>query len=354
MSGYIDVHHHIFTKEYADSFSKNGINTDFGLPYWNADQALEIMDQNNISAAILSAYDPGVFCKAKSPGMRSADDLSHRMNEELARLISKHQGRFGAFATPPLPDVDASLKELEYALGELKLDGVMLLSNYDGYYLGDPKFDALFSALNQKYAVVFVHPTAPPTLAEAHTGIADTLLEADFDITRTVFSLLVNGVVKRYPNIRFILGNAGGATPYMAARVGITSTLTANLGGAMAGIADAMNSIYSLVPKWKEKMPGTLSYYIRFKDNVLPEGPDYYLKEFYYDTAFAASPHTFASLQTVVDNSRIIFGTDCSLKAPEIVPMTIRGIKEYPGFSENDWETIGRANAVRLFPRFDR
>jgi len=63
-------------------------------------------------------------------------------------LIGEHPTRFGAFATLPLPDVDAALEELKRALDTLKLDGVVLLSNYDGYYLGDLRFDILLSELN--------------------------------------------------------------------------------------------------------------------------------------------------------------------------------------------------------------
>ncbi|MEN6591662.1 MAG: amidohydrolase family protein [Methanobacterium sp.] len=93
--------------------------------------------------------------------MEFARRLSRKTNEIYAGLIENHPERFGAFATLPLPDVDAAFEELEYALDVLKLDGVFLLSNYDGYYPGDTRFERLFSELNRRKVAVSVHPATP-------------------------------------------------------------------------------------------------------------------------------------------------------------------------------------------------
>ena len=156
MPGLIDVHHHIVPKEYVKSLSDEGVKKALGVrfPNWNANKAIEVMDRNGISTSMISISAPGVYFKDKDPSMKLARELSRQTNETCAGLIEDHPGRFGAFATLPLPDVDAALEELKYALDELKLDGVFLLSNYDGYYLGDPCFDKLFSELNRRKAVV--------------------------------------------------------------------------------------------------------------------------------------------------------------------------------------------------------
>lgn len=351
MSKYIDLNHPIAPTEYIDALKKRDISTAAGLKPWSLNETLELMDKNDISASVLSISEPGVYLSGKDTSLQFAKELSHQMNEICARIISDNPQRFGAFAALPLPDTGASLKELEYAFDVLKLDGVSLFSNYDGYYLGDPKFDALFSELNRKHAVVFIHPSAPPVNAKSHLNLPDGMLEAYFDITRTVFSLMVNGVTKKYPDIRFILGNAGGATPYMAARVGITAAMSADLPGVINTVVDIMNFMYSLSAKGKEKMPETIKYFVRLKSNVLPDGPDFYLKKFYYDTALSASPYAFLSLQTLIDSSKIVFGTGGSLKTQEIIPSTIQGLNEYAGFNEKDRAAIGRDNALNLIPR---
>ncbi|OLT22919.1 hypothetical protein BJF78_32865 [Pseudonocardia sp. CNS-139] len=97
-------------------------------------------------------------------------------------------------------------------------------------------------------------------------------------------------------------------------------------------------------------MPEQLDYYLRFKRNVLPEGPDHFLGRFYYDTALAASPHAFASLLTVADTSHILFGTDYVFATAAAVPATIRGVRDYPGFTPEDVDTIGHGSALALFP----
>jgi predicted TIM-barrel fold metal-dependent hydrolase len=111
--------------------------------------------------------------------------------------------------------------------------------------------------------------------------------------------------------------------------------------------------ISSVVPKLKEAMPENLNLYLKFKENM-PEGPDFYLKRFYYDTTLSASPHAFASLQTLVDSSKIVFGTDYIFATQTAVPLTIKGIREYAGFNAKDIVAIERENAMNLFPRLKK
>ena len=95
-------------------------------------------------------------------------------------------------------------------------------------------------------------------------------------------------------------------------------------------------------------MPAQLSYYLRFKQNVLPEGPDYFLRRFYYDTALSASPHCFSSLLTITDCSHIVFGTDYIFATEAAVPATISGIRNHDGFTAGDIRTIERETALTL------
>jgi hypothetical protein len=101
-------------------------------------------------------------------------------------------------------------------------------------------------------------------------------------------------------------------------------------------------------------MPELLTYFINFKENVLPEGPDFYLKRFYYDTALSASPHAFASLRTLVDSSRVLFGSDYVFATKEAIPLTVKGISEYQDFDTKDLAAIANETAMSLFGRFNR
>jgi predicted TIM-barrel fold metal-dependent hydrolase len=309
------------------------------------------MDRNGIQAALVSISAPGVYFAGVDNPFSFAKELSRLTNEFCAELIAAHPKRFGAFATLPVPDLEAAVEELEYALDRLHLDGIILLSNYDGYYLGDRRFDALHAELNRRKAVVFVHPTTPPGLEMSHLGLPEAMLDVCFDTTRTAFSLVVNGVTKRYPEIRFILAHAGGTVPFLAARVGMTAKLLADAHGIGPAIGDTAGFMSRLFPGLEEAMPDLLKYYISIKENVLPEGPDFYLGKFYYDTALSASPHAFASLMTIVDSSRVLFGSDYVFATPEAVSLTIHGVRNYQAFTSADLASIERKNACELFPR---
>lgn len=348
----IDVHHHIVPKEYVRALSRLGVAEGLGvaLPKWDVNKALDVMDQNCISSAVLSISAPGVWFNYKDPAGAIAADLSRRMNETCAALIADYPGRFAAFASLPVPAIDAALAEIAYSLDELALDGVVLFTNYDGYYLGDARFHELFAELNRRKAVVFVHPSTPPGLERSHLGLPEAMLDVCFDTTRTAFSLIVNGVTKNYPDIRFILAHAGGAAPYLAGRVGITTSMAANLRGAAPVVATGVGTLMSASRRLAAKMPAQLDYYLRLRRNVLPEGPDHFLRGFYYDTALSASPHCFSSLLTITDPAHILFGTDYVFATAAAVPATIAGIRDYRPFGPQDIRAIERETALALFP----
>ncbi len=96
----------------------------------------------------------------------------------------------------PLPHVEESIEELKYALDELKLDGVGLLSNYNGHFLGDPIFDELMDELNKRNAVVFIHPSAPVEASpRARFLTADFMAEFTFNTTRAAANLVLSGTI---------------------------------------------------------------------------------------------------------------------------------------------------------------
>jgi len=353
--GIIDVHHHIVPKEYTDGLSEKGVKKALGVrfPKWDAKKTLEVMDGAGIVTAIVSISAPGVYFKEAADPIGFAADLSRRMNDFCAGLIEEHPGRFGAFATLPLPDGEAAVKELGHAMDALKLDGVIMLSNYDGYYLGDPRFEKLFAELNRRKSVVFIHPASPPGMEQSHFDLPEAMMDVCFDTTRTAFSLLVNGVTRRYPDVRFIFAHAGGTVPYIAGRVDVLSSLFASLGGAAAALGKGVGMLSSVIPGMKDSLSEELSIYLRVKDNM-PEGPDAYLRRFYYDTAVSASPHVFPSLQTVADISHILFGSDFPFGTRAAIPVTIDGVRGYAGFDGGAQEAIMSRNASGLFPRLQQ
>ena len=270
-----------------------------------------MMDRQGIATAVTSVSAPGVHFGDDA----AARDLARRCNELSAKLVADHPTRFGAFAVLPLPDVKGALLELEHALDVLRLDGVVLLgSQSDGRYLGDPRFDDLMVELDRRGAVAFVHPAVPKSSESLPLDIPGAAIEFTFDTTRAALNLVWNGVVDRCPNVRFILSHAGGAIPYLAYRISL-------IGG---------------LPQARARMP---------------QGPLVALKRFHYDTALSASPLPLRSLQELVPPEQILFGSDFPF-APELVTRaSVDGLASYPGFDAAARARVERANALALLPR---
>ncbi|KAH2825275.1 hypothetical protein KXV85_011130, partial [Aspergillus fumigatus] len=198
MSFTIDVHHHIlpdvFWRATNDAHSPVGGITP--AP-WSKESTLSYMDDAGIDIAITSISTPGVHMGDDA----KARDLARRVNEISAGLIQERPDRFGGFAALPLPDVDGALKELEYGLDVLQLDGVVLFSNARGIYLGDARFRPLFDELERRKAVVFVHPTASPdSAARASLGLPDSLIDFTADTTRAVAQMHYHNTFARTPS----------------------------------------------------------------------------------------------------------------------------------------------------------
>ncbi|MFN6981072.1 MAG: amidohydrolase family protein [Brevundimonas sp.] len=304
--GKIDTHQHFFPKVYVDAVGMDVLAAQMPnkrAPEWSPERAIAMMDETGIAEGILSV--------SSVPLIADPARVVRGCNEAAADLGEKHPGRFGAFASLPLPDIDASLAEAAYALDTLKADGFIVFTSYAGAYLGDERFTPLWEELDRRRAVVLIHPNEPSY--ELPTVAAASVLEFPFETTRTATSLIIAGVLTRFPSIRFILSHAGGALPFLFPRVSLCLQM----------------------------MPGVID---RIGDPVTA------FRAFYYDTALAAGPATFAALAQVADPSHILFGTDFPM-APDF------GIKAFgvalealdaPGLSRT---AIYRDNAAVLLGR---
>jgi len=312
-SGLIDVHHHILPPDCNAALKRIGVTHTGGVafPDWSAQTSLRVMDQNEIAAAITSM--PYLYLGDIS----LSRDIMRRGNEFSARLLSDYPKRFGSFAVLPLPDLDAALEELEYALDQLRLDGVVLPTHVDGRYLGDPVLDELFSELNRRKALVFIHPIDPPGECPTNLKFPTSLIEFVFDTTRAIANLIYSGTLEHCPDIRFIVSHAGGTVPYLSWRISL------------------------------------LQYKAGMQEKV-PQGVMTYLKRLYYETALSATPNALRSLQELVYPSQILFGSDYPFAPEVLTPLTIRGLKNYKGFDRQTLKSIEYGNALKLFPRIGK
>mgnify|MGYP000863428189 FL=1 len=314
----IDTHQHVLPPFYARQLRRHGIRPGgVQVPSWSRRAALRMMDHNGIRVGVLSVSDPGARLGGGAVARRTARDL----NEYLASLVEEHPGRFGFFATLTLPDVEGALEELGYACDELHADGVVLLANAAGRYLGDPLFTPLLAELDRRGAAVFVHPGTLP--ADPVPRVPAFTLGYLLDTSRTAVDLILSGALERFPGIRFILAHGGGFVPYCAYRILLT----------MIAREPAHRKLLAVLRQEHTK---------REKLRVF--------RRFYWDTALTASPAALPSLFEVADPEHITFGTDWPFAPRPAVRFITR---ELDRFSMPGWmrDGIDHGNALRLFPR---
>lgn len=303
----IDVHQHLIPGAYREVMERHGATAGgWPTPAWDAESAIAMMDRRSIATGVLSV---------SSPGTHFGDDAEARavarsVNEYGAELVKDRPDRFGVFASLPLPDVDGALAEAAYALDELHADGVVLMSNAQGRYLGDKEFAPLWQELDARGAVVFIHPTgsALPML----DGMPSPVVDFPFDTTRTALHMTLNGVMGRHTRMKVILSHAGGFLPYAAWRF----TLGAQIN------------------------PGTT-----------PEGILADLRRFYFDTALSASPSALPSLLSFAAPGHVLYGSDWPFAAEEHGRVFDSMLDGYDGYAPEQLDAINRGSAEVLFPR---
>ena len=310
----IDVHHHILPPRYVAEVGDHRIGpliVSGKTPQWTPSQSVEVMDRHGIATAVTSMSAPGLWFGDS----QATRDLTRHCNDYAAEMRRNHPGRFGLFAALPLPDVDASLAEIDYAMGTLKADGFGLVTNYGGTYPGDAAFRPVFDELNSRRAVVFFHPNDVPC-STCLPAIPAATLEFPFDTTRAITSLLYGGIFARCRDIRFIFSHAGGTVPFLAERI----------------------ARLAVRPEFKDSVP----------NGVIPE-----LQRLYYDTALSANALSFSALLRLVSAANVLFGTDYPFAPEPTATATVRGLAEL-GLSPAELGAIERGNALRMMPKLGR
>jgi len=312
--GVIDTHFHFWAPEYAQLSREWGeahhSPADPRIAQWSPQVALEEMDRGGVQAAMLSLASIregfwGVDAQKATNIIRACDDFA-------AKMMSDHKGRFGLFAPLNMIDIGSSLKEAEYALDQVKADGIGIQSSANGRYPGDPYYNPLWEELNRRKAVVFFHGPVPDCCGalKVGPGVNPAVGEVTFDMTRAVMSLLANGALVRYRDIKWLFAYGGGATPYIAGR---------------------MDAFFKTAKNLQE---------------IAPNGVMAELQRLHYDTVNVTAAPSFAALTKLAPMSQITYGTDFPYFANDQLDAL-----DQRGLSAKDLAAIHAGNAKRLIPR---
>lgn len=314
LQGAIDVHAHYVTNTYRDACGKAGENPPDGipaLPDWSPETAFTFMDRAGIATAMLSISSPGVHFGDDA----AARTLARQMNEEGANMVTSARGRFGLLASLPLPDVTGAGEEITYAFNVLHADGVALLSNYHGKYLGHVDFEPVMAELDKRQAVATIHPTSPPCWEAVSFGRPRPILEFPLDATRAVANLALSRTLERYPRIRFVIPHTGEALPVLADRLQELSR---------AFIADVAKNPIDVIAA---------------------------LRRLYYDVAGTPLPRALPALLQLVEADHLLYGSDFPFTSAAAVESVAGLLAKTKVLNERQRQRMMHGNAYRLFPR---
>ncbi len=284
--GVMDVHSHIITPGFVSALEAEGrlMEEGFPLPQYDVESHLQWMDEAGVETSVLTLAAP----QPSSPAVVRAT------NEEAARIKCEHPGRFLFCAALPLPDVDAAIREAVYALDTLGADGIKLATNVKGQYLGVPELDKLFAVLNERRAVIILHPHCPdPVNHEVMTQTPLAMQEYLSETTRAVTNMISRNVLARYPNVKVVVPHCG------------------------AYLSLAVPRMKSLTPVMQaNKMVGDIDWEAN-------------LAALYYDLAGAHSPETIRMMLTITTPDHLLYGSDYPYVTPQVLTQGLKRMEQY-------------------------
>lgn len=243
----------------------------FGVtpPMTNVAQRLEDMDRVGIDVEVISLSTPNVFFT----DARHQPEIARMTNDAYAELIAQHPTRFKGFASIPMDDPDAALAELHRAIDELKLNGVILLSNIGGKALTSPEYRPFFAEANRLKLCILLHPMLPANTEPFREYVLGPIIGFMFDTTLAVARMCFDGMLREFPDIRWIVAHLGGAVPYLMER---------------------MDNGWRDFPECRAK---------------IDELPSVYLKRLYYDTV-NFNPHMLSMVREMIGSDHMVMGSD--------------------------------------------
>jgi 5-carboxyvanillate decarboxylase len=276
------------------------------------EQRLRDMDEAGIDMQVLSAgsSEPGVVI----PGRKT--------NDSLAEIIRKYPERFSGFATLPFHDPPASAKELERAVKDLGLKGVMVGPELNGEYLDMAKYQPILEMAEKLDVPIYVHPAEPspdmikpyltyPILTRASWGFA---AQGGLHAMRLIYS----GTFDKFPNLRIILGHLGENIPFQLWR---------------------MDNHWSL-EQGRPQLRGADPSAIKLKKT-----PGQYFKDNFYVTTSGMFWHNALQfVLSVLGSERVLFSVDYPFESNKVA---VEFIKSAP-ISDIDKRKICYLNAERV------
>ncbi|MFT8350598.1 amidohydrolase family protein [Clostridium saccharoperbutylacetonicum] len=310
----IDMHVHYIPRAYRRlvEFEVEGEPDGFPTPEWDVESHLKMMEYLGIATTMLSLSSPHLNFGDPEVAKR----VARQANEEGAEAVEKYPNKFGLIASLPLPNVKDSIEEINYAFDVLKADGVAFPTNTQGVYLGDPCLDPILEELNNRKAVVILHPNKPSSVPQnVNEELPIPAMEFLFDTTRTVTNMISKGTIRRFNNIKFVIPHAGAFLPILC---------------------DRLDAFFKK------------AYLLEGKEKIDVYGE---LKKLYYDIAGMCIPRQLETLLEIADHSHLFYGSDYPYTLEVGCIMLAEELDKTYILTDELRQDIYYKNALKLFPR---
>lgn len=332
------------------------------LQEWSPEAHVAFMERANIKLSVLSISSPGTNLPSNVSPDSGVHTLTRTFNTELSDICKRFPSKFAFFASLPLPDVQAAISEIDYALDILGCVGFAIMSNSNGIYPGDPALDAVWKRLDDRNAVVFIHPTscyvqtpACHQMLQPLKDLPNPAIEFQFDETRAVINLLISGTVTRYPNIRYIMTHAGCVIPAVLERVqSLTSYYTSFKIGACGTSGGSDGDDDTDAPSSVQARRPASPASSRSSATIEPDTPTFRSQlqsNFFFDLAGMPFPDQFLGLKQLVWSGSMLYGSDYPFTSAdlgyELAGRLHYSLESYMG-KNNEIKEVYMANAQEL------
>jgi len=191
----------------------------FSRAWGNVDAQISAMDSFGIDRALLTY--PTTDAQTK---LGSLAEVARIYNAALSRVIKRYPDRFIGAAILPVGDADAMLDTVKQSFEEYGFKAISLATSYDGTYLDDPAFFPVYDYASRNGIPVFVHSQIvnPIGYERVKDPLLTPVIEYVFDTTICIGKLLVSGILKDNPQLKFVFAHFGGVTAFLGYRYDAT------------------------------------------------------------------------------------------------------------------------------------
>jgi len=234
----IDIHTHILPRAWEDLEQKYGYGGWAQLHHRKNGCAMLVRDGFDFREVKSNTWDPMVRleeCNQQSVDVQVLStvpilfsywakaedtyDLSKFLNDDLAQTIAQFPHRFIGLGTIPMQESKLAVTELERCMNQLHFRGVQIGTNINGKNLNEPEFSDFFSVAESLNASIFIHPWNMMGETDMQKYWLPWLVGMPAETSRAICSILMGGVIEKFPNLKIAFAHGGGSFPGTLGRI---------------------------------------------------------------------------------------------------------------------------------------